>query len=288
MPELPEVEVTRLGLLARLPGRRVVGITCSGQRLRQDLPREELHRHIANQTISTLDRRAKYLLFRMTNGAVLQAHLGMTGKFSVVPATMPRHRHDHLCLSLDDGSEIRYNDSRRFGLIAVWPTPEAAALEKAFSEGEGLEPLGPGFTAQALRALARGRTTPVKALLMNSRLIAGIGNIYANETLFAAGVHPARPAGRLSSEEWQRIVTAAVDILQRAIAAGGTTIADFLGASGHPGYFQLQLHVYGRKGLPCPSCGRSIDKIQLAGRSTYACSSCQIAPRPRANGKRPA
>lgn len=217
----------------------------------------------------------------MENGAVLVAHLGMTGKFGVVPATMPPHQHDHLRLLLDDDAELRYNDSRRFGSIAVWPAHEAANLEEAFSRGEGVEPLGPLFAAEGMLALAQGRTTSVKALLMNSRLVAGIGNIYANETLFAAGVHPAKPAGQVTPDEWQRIVTAAVDILQRAIMAGGTTIADFLGTSGHPGYFQLQLNSYGRKGLPCPRCGRPIDKIELVGRATYYCPRCQPTPRKR-------
>ena len=287
MPELPEVEVTRRGLLASLPGRRIVAVACSGYRLRSELPRAPLQRHIAGQTIATIDRRAKYLLFRMESGAVLLAHLGMTGKFAVVPVETPPHRHDHLRLGLDDGSEVRYNDSRRFGMIAVWPEAEAAAFEEEFSRGEGVEPLGPDFTADRLLRLAQGRGTPVKALLMNARLIAGIGNIYANETLFAAGIHPLTPAGDLSRNDWQRIVPIAIEILQRAIEAGGSTIADFLGASGNPGYFQLQLNAYGRKGLPCIHCGRAIEKTELAGRATYHCPACQPAPRARRPGQRP-
>lgn len=275
MPELPEVEVTRRGLLASLPGRRIVEVACSAHRLRCDLPHASLRRHIAGQTIMTIDRRAKYLLFRMENGAVLLAHLGMTGKFGVVSVETPLHRHDHLRLRLDDDLEVRYNDSRRFGLIAVWPAEEAAAFEEEFSRGEGLEPLGPDFTADRLLHLAQGRKTPVKALLMNARLIAGIGNIYANETLFAAGIHPRAEASALSRDDWQRVATAAIDILTRAIEAGGSTIADFLSASGNPGYFQLQLNVYGRKGLPCPRCGRAIEKTELAGRATYHCPTCQ-------------
>lgn len=287
MPELPEVEVTRRGLLASLPGRRIVEVSWSAHRLRCELPREALQRHIAGQTIMTIDRRAKYLLFRMESGAVLLAHLGMTGKFGVAPTKAPLHRHDHLRLRLDDDSEVRYNDSRRFGLIAVWPANESAAFEEEFSRGEGLEPLGPDFTADSLLHLAQGRKTPVKALLMNARFVAGIGNIYANETLFAAGIHPQMPAAELSRGDWQRIATAAIDILQRAIEAGGSTIADFLGASGNPGYFQLQLNVYGRKEQPCSRCGRVIEKTELAGRATYHCPSCQSFPRARRSGKRP-
>ncbi len=287
MPELPEVEVTRRGLLASLTGRRIIEVAWSTHRLRCDLPHELLWRHIAGQTIVTIDRRAKYLLFRMESGAVLLAHLGMTGKFGIVHGETPLHRHDHLRLRLDDGSEMRYNDSRRFGLIVVWPEVEAAAFEEEFSHREGLEPLGPDFTADRLLHLAQGRKTPVKALLMNARLIAGIGNIYANETLFAAGIHPRTPAGVLIRGDWQRIVSAAIDILERAIEAGGSTIADFLGASGNPGYFQFQLNVYGRKGLPCPRCNRAIEKTALAGRATYSCPSCQPFPPHGRSGKRP-
>lgn len=279
MPELPEVEVTRRGLLAALPGRRIVATDCGPHRLRCDLPRESLQDQVVGQVIVTIDRRAKYLLFRMANGAVLLAHLGMTGKFGVLPISAPVHRHDHLRLRLDNGMEVRYNDSRRFGLIAVWSAEEAAALEEEFTLSEGLEPFGPLFNPDELLRLARDRKTPVKALLMNGRLIAGIGNIYANETLHAAGIHPQTPAGRLSRQDWQRVITHATDILTRAIEAGGSSIADFLGALGNPGYFQLQLAVYGRKGQPCHCCGRAIEKTTLAGRATYCCPRCQPPPR---------
>lgn len=277
MPELPEVEVTRRGLLADLPGRRIVAVRCGPHRLRAPLPRALLAAHIAGQRIATIDRRAKYLLFRMDSGAVLLAHLGMTGKFGVVTADTPVHHHDHLVLELEDNREIRYNDSRRFGQIVVWPADEAAKREQALHRWEGIEPFSPQFTGRELHRLAARRTVPVKALLMNSRLVAGIGNIYANETLFAARVDPWTPARQLSVRQWNRIVRAATDILQRAIDAGGSTIADFLSASGHPGYFQLQHHVYGRDGQPCHRCGRAVVKTVLAGRSTYSCHRCQPA-----------
>jgi formamidopyrimidine-DNA glycosylase len=211
----------------------------------------------------------------MGSGAVLVIHLGMTGKLGLMPGGTERHKHDHLVLLLDDGRELRFNDSRRFGSIAIWPAVNAAALESSLDDQEGLEPFGAKFTAEQLLHLARHRQAPVKSLLMNARLVAGIGNIYANEILFAARVHPLLPASRLTVAQWRRIVTESRKILQQAIEAGGSTISDFLGASGHPGYFQLQFKVYGRKDAPCPLCGRSVVKTTLAGRATYFCSFCQ-------------
>ena len=275
MPELPEVEVTRRGLLSDLPGRLITAVRCGRLRLRAPLPAALLCAHIAGQRITTIDRRAKYLLFRMESGAVLVAHLGMTGKFGVMTADAPLHKHDHLVLVLDNGLEVRYNDSRRFGSIVVWPAGRAMELEGEFSAREGIEPFSPQFNGRALQRLAAGRTAPVKALLMNSRLVSGIGNIYANEMLFAARIDPETPAGALTLRQWNRLVRVGVDILARAIEAGGSTVADFLSASGHPGYFQLQHHVYGRDGQPCRRCGQSVTKTVLAGRSTYSCRRCQ-------------
>ena len=277
MPELPEVEVTRRGLLSDLPGRLVTAIRCGRLRLRAPLPAALLRTHIAGQRITTIDRRAKYLLFRMASGAVLVAHLGMTGKFGVMAADAPTHKHDHLVLVLDNGVEVRYNDSRRFGSIVVWPATRAAELEAEFSAREGIEPFGPQFTGRTLHRLAAGRSAPVKAFIMNSRLVAGIGNIYANEMLFAARIAPETPAGALTLRQWNRLARAGVDILARAIEAGGSTVADFLSASGHPGYFQLQHSVYGRDGEPCRRCGRSVVRNVLGGRATYRCPRCQPA-----------
>ena len=277
MPELPEVEVTRRGLLSDLPGRLVTAVRCGRLRLRAPLPAALLRTHIAGQRITTIDRRAKYLLFRMASGAVLVAHLGMTGKFGVMAADAPTHKHDHLVLVLDNGVEVRYNDSRRFGSIVVWPAARAAELEAEFSAREGIEPFGPQFTGRTLHRLAAGRSAPVKAFIMNSRLVAGIGNIYANEMLFAARIDPETPAGALTLRQWNRLVRAGVDILARAIEAGGSTVADFLSASGHRGYFQLQHSVYGRDGEPCRRCGRSVVRNVLGGSATYRCPRCQPA-----------
>lgn len=278
MPELPEVEVTRRGLLAQLPGRTVIGVAASNYRLRTSIPTRLLLDHISGSKFLTIDRRAKYLLLRMTGGAVLVIHLGMTGKLALMPQSAPRHKHDHLALSLDDDRELRFNDSRRFGLLMVWPAADATDTEHQFSTWEGIEPFAPEFNADQLLNLASRRTMPVKSLLMNSRLIAGIGNIYANETLFAARIHPLTPALLLTRKDWQRIVTEARRILQEAIDAGGSTIADFLGTSGHPGYFQLHFKVYNQEGRPCTSCSHPIVKTTLAGRATYFCPTCQSPP----------
>ena len=275
MPELPEVEVTRLGLEPHLRGRRITAVSWSGRRLRRPMPRKLLREEIQGQRIIGIDRRAKYLLTRTTDGAVLVLHLGMTGRIGLFPADAPRARHDHLRLRLDNGHEMRFNDSRRFGMVMVWPAATARDQEKLFDRQQGIEPFGPEFTPDRLAALARGRRQPVKTFLMDSRIIAGIGNIYANEILFAAGLAPDTPVNRIRGEQWARIAAQTRTILTAAIEAGGSTISDFLGSSGRPGYFQLQLAVYDRAGSPCPRCATPIVRKNLAGRATFFCPRCQ-------------
>ena len=278
MPELPEVEVTRQGLLPFLPGQRITGITRGSKRLRGDTPRRQLTAALVGNTVRTIDRRAKYLLLRLHGGTTLVIHLGMSGKLSLVPATTARARHDHLCLRLDNDMELRLNDARRFGSILLWPAAEARQLEEAFVARLGVEPLGPDLTAEYLLTRSRSRRQPVKTLLMDARVVAGIGNIYANEILFAARLNPLTPASLVTRTQWSKVIAAARRILQAAIRAGGSTIADFLGASGHPGYFQLQFAIYHRQGLPCRRCGQAIVKTVLAGRATFFCPDCQPAP----------
>ncbi|MGI6656347.1 MAG: bifunctional DNA-formamidopyrimidine glycosylase/DNA-(apurinic or apyrimidinic site) lyase [Desulfobulbus sp.] len=278
MPELPEVEVTRRGLLHRLSGRTILQVGWSGKRLRTALPRTLLRRHLTDGRIRTIDRRAKYLLIRMEDGAVLVLHLGMTGRCAVLPETTLRHKHDHLFLLLDNDMEFRFNDSRRFGSVALWPPAQALQLEESFSNKEGIEPLGEDFSPERLLALAGKRTIPIKTFLMNSRIIAGIGNIYANEILFACQINPLHPASGLTPHHWHRIVEETRRILHQAIEAGGSSISDFLGTSGQPGYFQLQLKAYGRTGEPCPECSTALIKTVLSGRATYHCPVCQQAP----------
>jgi formamidopyrimidine-DNA glycosylase len=275
MPELPEVEVTRQGLLPHLLGRRIITVKWSSKRLRLPMPRKLLHESIQGNRITAVDRRAKYLLIRMQDGCVLIFHLGMTGKLGMFPAAAPKAIHDHLRLRLDNDMELRFNDVRRFGSITVWPAEQALIQEEIFNSSKGIEPFGSEFTAANLARLARRRSMPVKTFLMDSRLIAGIGNIYANEILFAASIHPQTRVNSLSEKKWQEITGCGLQILTRAIAAGGSTISDFLGASGNPGYFQLQLAVYGKKDEACPGCGAKIKKETLGGRATFFCSNCQ-------------
>ena len=276
MPELPEVEVTRLGLLPYIPTQTITNIWWSGKRLRTTMPTQLLQSSIKQQVITTIDRRAKYLLFRMRNSAVLVIHLGMTGKLSLLEKDIPKAKHDHLALLLNNGKEIRFNDSRRFGSVTVWPPDGAEEMERFFSAKEGIEPLGDQFTPQSLFALASNKKLAVKPFLMNSKYVAGIGNIYANETLFKAGIHPTTPAQHITKQQWGKIVEAAKSTLKQAIEAGGTTISDFLGSSGQPGYFQLQLNVYGKKNVPCPQCKTPVIKTELAGRATFFCPQCQL------------
>lgn len=278
MPELPEVEVTRRGLLAELPGRKIVDFALSGHRLRIPIPADLLHEHILGRVFLTIDRRAKYLLLRMTDGSVLIIHLGMTGTLTITPQTKPQHPHDHLALLLDDDRELRFNDARRLGALMVWPACAVAHTELEFSAREGIEPLTSTFNADHLQNLAKRRTLPIKSLLMNGRLIAGIGNIYANEILFAAQIHPLTQAFLVHRQGWSRIVFETQRILLESIEIGGATIADFLGADGHPGYFQLHFKVYNQEGLACTTCASPIVKITVAGRATYFCPTCQPTP----------
>ncbi|GAB4338903.1 MAG: bifunctional DNA-formamidopyrimidine glycosylase/DNA-(apurinic or apyrimidinic site) lyase [Desulfobulbaceae bacterium] len=278
MPELPEVEVTRLGLLPAVTGRRVVQLSFSGKDLRFPLDRALLKRFIRGGLIRTVDRRGKYLLFRMRGGAVMVLHLGMSGKLTLAPPDMAPADHDHLRLLLDSGMELRLNDARRFGSVTVWPPAAAGEEEDRFSEKMGVEPFDTAFSPGYLHHRAATRHLPVKNFLMDGRIVAGIGNIYANEILFGAAVHPLCPASSLSMDDWRRIVAAARHILAEAIASGGSTISDFLGTSGNPGYFQLRFAVYDRKDAECRRCGAAIVRIVCGGRATFFCSCCQPLP----------
>lgn len=273
MPELPEVEVIRRGLAPLLTGRRVARISWSDKKLRAPMPHALLHQWILGQRIRGVDRRAKYLLIRMENLATLVFHLGMTGKMGLAPQETPPAKHDHLQLLLDNGSELRFNDSRRFGAVLVLP-PGGEHEAECFGN-QGPEPFSKAFCAEYLAHRAHSRTMPVKLFLMDGRVVAGIGNIYANEILFAVRIHPATPAAEVSRKEWQEVVRHSRMILKKAIKAGGSTISDFLNANGEKGYFQLSLNVYNRQGTPCSACKTPIEKSVMGGRATYFCPRCQ-------------
>ena len=273
MPELPEVEVVKQGLEPLIVGRTVTEIYLSGKRLRLPIPEQKLEQLIKNFRVETVRRRAKYLLIEMASQAVMIIHLGMSGKLGVFPIQAPRAIHDHLRLRLDNNMEIRYNDTRRFGLVQVMNKEEF--VEKDPFGHLGPEPFSKDFTEDYLKGKAKQRIQPIKNFLMDSRMVVGIGNIYANEILFYCGIHPTTPIGSLTMEMWRNIVHFSRKILERAIKRGGSTISDFVNSSGKQGYFQLELMVYGRDNQPCKYCGSLIDKIIIAGRATFFCPGCQ-------------
>lgn len=270
MPELPEVETIRRGIASHLLGQRIVQVVVRQPQLRWPIP-EALILEAAGQTIERVARRSKYLLLGTGAGTIL-LHLGMSGRLRLLPTLAPLAKHDHVDMVLGNGQCLRFNDSRRFGAV-LWTCqpPEQHELLRNL----GLEPFDETFSAAYLHRKAQGRRLAVKMLMMDNRIVVGIGNIYANEALFVAGISPLRPAGQLTLAECQRLVNAARGVLQEAIRLGGTTLRDFVGGDGEPGYFQQHLQVYGRQALPCLSCGTSIEHCRLAQRATYFCPNCQ-------------
>lgn len=270
MPELPEVETTRRGLVPHVVGRRVRGVVVRNHGLRWPVPRD-LSRRLRGEQVLAIRRRGKYLLFDCPKGHLL-AHLGMSGRLSIVPSSRKPGIHDHVDVNLEGDITMRLTDPRRFGAI-LWLS--APAEDHALLRGLGLEPLESGFNGSALRALAQGRRVAVKQFLMNGRIVTGVGNIYASEALFEAGVHPARKAGSISARRWEAIAAAVRGTLERALAAGGSTLRDFASAEGRPGYFQHDFAVYGREGEPCKRCGTKIRADRQGQRSTFYCPRCQ-------------
>lgn len=273
MPELPEVEVIRRGLLRHLPGRRVHAVFTGSKKLRLPMPRSALKKYIQGARVKSVDRRAKFLLITMDNHARLVIHLGMTGRLGIFSRNVPKAKHDHLRLQLDNNLQLRFNDSRRFGFIQV--LKPGIDYKGTMLANLGPEPFSRDFNAHYLEKLAAGKSRPLKNFLMDSRVVGGIGNIYACEILFHAGLHPERKISGVSRNQWQKIVTGSRFILQKAIASGGTTISDFVNESGKSGYFQLELQTYGKQGKPCSGCTTLIVKKIMAGRATFFCPNCQ-------------
>ncbi len=302
MPELPEVETTRRGLAPHLEGRRVVGVTLRRPDLRWPIPRE-IETLLPSQTILSIRRRAKYLLMDTPAGSALW-HLGMSGSLRVLPADTPVRAHDHVDVVIGGGAAasvaptpalprtrgreqserrrelsahtgetrvLRFNDPRRFGCLLWQPPGETHELLR----GLGPEPLSDDFSGDLLYERSRGRKVPVKAFLMDQKVVVGVGNIYVAEALFAAGVSPLRAAGKVSRERYEAIATEIRRILTYAIARGGTTLRDFISPDGAPGYFEQELSAYGRGGEPCPRCGRPLKQAMLAQRATVWCGHCQ-------------
>lgn len=273
MPELPEVEVLRLSLLPHLVGDAIERVEVSNPALREPVKARELARRSVGREVVALRRRSKYLLVDLAGGETVAVHLGMSGRLTLVPGDEPVEPHEHVAFHLRSGRRLRLRDPRRFGLVLGLPT---AKLERdPHFAGLGVEPLEPGFGGGVLRRAAAGRRGPVKSFLMDARVVVGVGNIYATESLHRAGVHPLRSVGRIGAARWDRIAQSVVDVLRRAIEQGGTTLNDFADGEGRSGYFQVSLAAYDREGEPCAGCGRAIRRIVQAGRSTYYCAGCQ-------------
>jgi formamidopyrimidine-DNA glycosylase len=270
MPELPEVETTRRGLEPHLVGRTIVAFTARAPKLRLPLT-GDLAVQLAGRRIVEVARRGKYLLVRCDAGTLV-IHLGMTGHLRLVPAETPAGRHDHVELLLDNRQLLRLTDPRKFGTV-LWTATDP--LQHPLLATLGPEPLGAGFGGAYLYAKSRGRRVAVKPFLMDSRVVVGVGNIYASEALFRAGVDPATTAGLLSEATCAGLAEAVRSVLEEAIAQGGTTLNEFLVGEERPGYFRLKLAVYGRAGEPCTACGAAIISSRLGGRSTCWCPVCQ-------------
>jgi formamidopyrimidine-DNA glycosylase len=270
MPELPEVETTRRGIEPHVVGRRIVALAVHEPRLRWRIP-ADLPAQVAGQRILHAKRRAKYLLLELESGTLL-LHLGMSGNLRVLPEETPRLTHDHFDLVLDSGMTLRFNDPRRFGsLHYTTGNPQEHPLLASLAP----EPLDDAFDADYLWRITRRRRVAIKQLLMNSRLVVGVGNIYASEALFRAKVRPRRQARSLSRAEVVRLTRAVKAILKMAIRVGGTTLRDYVGADGSPGYFRQKLYVYERAGEECRNCGTRVRQLTQGQRSTYYCPTCQ-------------
>ena len=269
MPELPEVEITRRGIEPYLTGQTIKCAKAYTPRLRWPIP--PLNKHLKGQTILAVTRRGKYLLIHVTTGTLI-IHLGMSGCLKIITDNAPRIKHDHVEIQLQSNLCLRYHDPRRFGAIlwTIEPPEEHPRIQPL-----GLEPLDSTFSGNALFELLQHRRCSIKSLIMNSHLIVGVGNIYATESLFLARISPLIPAHRLSKRRCERLVTVIKKVLQQAIKQGGTTLKDFRNSDGNPGYFSQQLQVYGKAGLPCPQCQRTLKLITQQQRSTTYCTRCQ-------------
>ncbi|MFA5938438.1 MAG: bifunctional DNA-formamidopyrimidine glycosylase/DNA-(apurinic or apyrimidinic site) lyase [Sinimarinibacterium sp.] len=271
MPELPEVETVRRGLDPYLTGQVVRAVHVREPRLRWPIPKD-LPTRVEGRRVERLERRGKYLIVHLDSGDRVLLHLGMSGRILVLDRDTPLRKHDHVDWALDSGRIIRFHDPRRFGAMLLWPRGENL---HALLADMGPEPFAPEFDGAYLYARSRGRSAPVKAFVMDGRIVVGAGNIYAAEALFRAGVRPGRAAGRLSRADCQRLAGAIREVLEEAVKLGGTTLRDFAGAHGESGYFQQELFVYGRDGAPCRRCGTAIRRVVIGQRASFYCPRCQ-------------
>ncbi|MEO1226502.1 MAG: bifunctional DNA-formamidopyrimidine glycosylase/DNA-(apurinic or apyrimidinic site) lyase [Pseudomonadota bacterium] len=274
MPELPEVETVRRGLAAKILGQRFVAVEQRRADLRYPLP-DDLPNRLVGRTIEAIDRRAKYLLLRLDDGMVLMIHLGMSGRMLLADGRQEPGPHDHLIFMTDDGTSVTFNDVRRFGMVDLVSSNALAAYPALASLGP--EPLGDAFTPSVLSESLNGKRTPIKAALLDQRVVAGLGNIYVCEALFDAGISPRRLAKTVVGARAERLVPAIKSVLDRAIAVGGSSLRDYVQASGELGYFQHEWAVYGREGQPCKRCdcdweaNGGVQRLVQSNRSTFYC-----------------
>ena len=271
MPELPEVETSRRGIDPYVSGHTVLGSVVRQSSLRWPVA-EQITTVLPGQTITHTTRRGKYMLLHTAQGTLI-IHLGMSGSLRIVDKNAVVRAHDHIDLILDSGHVLRYHDPRRFGAM-LW-SEDNDPLNHDLLRHLGPEPLSDEFNTACLFRRSRGRKVPIKNLIMDSHVVVGVGNIYANEALFLAGIRPQSPAGQLSRQRCERLVTQIKHVIAQAITVGGTTLRDFVGSDGKPGYFKQSLHVYGRGGEPCTRCGGKLQEIRLGQRSTVYCRRCQ-------------
>jgi formamidopyrimidine-DNA glycosylase len=272
VPELPEVETVRSSLALELPGLRVTAVGGQSISMRRPLDVERLALLVTGRRFQEPRRRGKYLLLDLDPPGTLLAHLGMSGNFHLASPSTPIRNHTHLILDLEDGRQLRFVDPRRFGFVD-WLGPGAEVSDPSLT-ALGIEPLEPGLES-VLPLLYHARRAPVKSLLLDQRLVTGIGNIYAIEALWRAGIHPRRAGNRTSLARLAALARSVRDVLTEAITQGGTTLRDFAGTDGEAGYFAVQLSVYGRQGEPCMICGATIRAAVIGGRTTAWCSRCQ-------------
>lgn len=270
MPELPEVETTRRGIAPHAVGQTIEALVVHEPRLRWPVP-AQLPGELEGRQINAIRRRGKYLLFDTNNGTAL-LHLGMSGSLRVVDAETPLRKHDHVEFVLSNARVLRFHDPRRFGSL-LWAED---AAQHPLLKDLGPEPLNDGFDGDWLKQRAGSRRVAVKVFIMNAHTVVGVGNIYASEALFRAGINPRRQAARISLDRYRKLAESIRDVLAAAIKMGGTTLRDFYGADGSPGYFRQVLNVYERESKPCRSCSHPVRRIVLGQRATYYCPKCQV------------
>ena len=270
MPELPEIEITRTGIAPTIAGRAVTSVVVRNPNLRWPVPRR-LRTLISGRTIRSVQRRAKYILLDLVDGWLI-LHLGMSGSLRLVDAHAPANPHEHVDLVFGDVA-LRLRDPRRFGAVLWWPRKDV--LSHPLLAHLGVEPLGAEFSGELLHRVSRSRRLAVKQFLMDHTIVVGIGNIYANESLFRAGILPRTPAGKVSRSRFERLAKEVRETLRDALNAGGSSLRDFVHSDGASGYFQQQYFVYGRTGEPCRICRRPIRVVRLGQRSTFFCPGCQ-------------